>query len=148
MKLLAAYFLLISSASFGQDTIVAPQAIFFSKEVKPSMWSCCCSREASFPGGEKEFHRYLQSELNFTGIQGFNEKSPSKIYVTFFVDEFGRNQRIKTHFTDNVGVINEIERVFSQMPEWIPAEQGGKIIGTRVSIPINVVWEDPITASN
>ena len=144
MKLLVFSILIgLPVCTFGQDsTWVPPKLDFKPKKTSSVIWECCCSTEAGFPGGTKEFHRYLQSELNFTGIPDLNSQDENRIYVQFIVDEYGAIQDIDVNKTDNKEVIKEIESALLKMPEWIPGEEGGNIIKTRVRIPIKIVWED------
>jgi len=96
-------------------------------------------KNAEFPGGQKEFMIYLMKNLQYPKEQASWQGS---IYLTFIVDNSGkiRNECIfKRYFNGELSPIEkEALRIIREMPTWIPAEQNGKKVYTRVTLPIKL----------
>jgi hypothetical protein len=146
MKMLVLLLFTNAFGLFGQDTISqsSKDQIVDSQlkniGIRDWHYGCTCGREEGFPGGVSAFHSYLQTNLNLSGIPKFSEKSNKKLYVSFIVTEYGDIEDVEVRNSDNREVIREIERVFYQMPIWIPSQYNCENVTSRVRIPIRVDW--------
>ncbi|MGB0423000.1 MAG: energy transducer TonB [Flavobacteriales bacterium] len=62
------------------------------------------------------------------------------IYASFVVDTTGQIKDITPIRTDNIEVKNEIIRVLSLLPKFIPGLKNGQPVETQYHIPIHINW--------
>jgi hypothetical protein len=90
--------------------------------------------EAIFPGGIREFYKYLTGNINIPStlyIKG-------RVLISFVVDLDGHITEAKiVKGVVTEGMRKEIVRVFSESPKWQPAIQNSKPVRIQYSIPIN-----------
>ena len=88
-----------------------------------------------FPGGEEKLYKYLgksityPDSLKYTGVQG-------KVYVRFFVEKDGSVSDIKVIRGLGKEFDETVMNAIRKMPKWTPAEQGGKKVRVKYTIPI------------
>lgn len=82
--------------------------------------------QAQFPGGTKEWIRYLERNLN-QDIASENGAPPADYTVTvsFIVDAKGHISDVRAENDPGYGIKNEAIRVIQKGPNWIPAVQNG-----------------------
>ncbi len=86
--------------------------------------------EAQFPGGDAECMKWLNSHVKYPqtcieqGIEG-------RVSVSFIVDKDGSITDVKVVRSPNPALANEMVRLVTSMPKWIPAKQGNKIVRSR-----------------
>ncbi len=89
----------------------------------------------SFPGGEAELFKYLNSNIKYpamardAGIQGI-------VYVTFVVKEDGKISDVRVLRGVGGGCDEEAVRVVEKMPSWKPGKQRGKSVRVQFNLPI------------
>lgn len=87
---------------------------------------------AEFPGGIQGWTRYLERNLN-SDIP-VNNGAPANVYtviVTFVVDKDGKLSDVKAENDPGYGTKEEALRVIKKGPNWIPANQNGKLVVYR-----------------
>ena len=93
--------------------------------------------DAQFPGGSAAFIRYVTENLEFSNAQAINCTS-GNVYLSFIVNKNGSVSNV----TIERGIDQECDestvRLIEQMPNWIPAESGGKLVCTKVLLPIRI----------
>ncbi len=97
---------------------------------------------AEFPGGMDGLIGFMTSEIKYpkdvanAGITG-------KTVVTFTVTKDGKvaNPAIASS-SGNTQLDNEAIRVVAQMPNWIPAQDGGKNVSSELKLPVQFALED------
>ena len=90
---------------------------------------------AEFPGGEDALYQFIADNIEYPkearekGIQG-------KLFVEFIIWSDGSVGQIKVLNKIGGGCEEEVIRVIKLMPNWTPAEQGGKIVNSKFILPI------------
>ncbi len=90
----------------------------------------------SFPGGEAAMMKFLCENLVYPkeaqdkGISG-------RVIVTFVVEEDGSLSDVQVAKSASPILAAEAVRVVRSMPKWIPAEDKGKKIAVRASLPVS-----------
>jgi len=124
--------LLISSNLFSQADINTDttKRIFERVEI-----------EASFPGGEQAWRRFLEKKLNpNVPVENGAPNGQYLIIVQFVVNKEGRVSDIKPLTSEGYGMEQEVVRIMSKSGLWTPAMQKGK--------PVNAYRKQPITFMN
>lgn len=83
--------------------------------------------EAAFPGGDVIWRKYLERTLN--GQIPTDKKAPAGSYtvvVQFKVDKEGKISDVKALTNHGYGMEQEVIRVISMGPKWLPAIQNGR----------------------
>lgn len=82
---------------------------------------------AQFPGGLKEWERYLRSHLN-SSLPAENGAPPNRytVVVSFIVDRSGKISDVQAENDPGYGTKEEAIRVIKKGPDWVPAIQNGR----------------------
>ena len=99
--------------------------------------------EATFPGGESAWRKYLEKNLN-PNVPVENG-APVGIYtviVQFIVDKTGTISDIKTLTNFDYGMEQEVFRIMMNSPMWTPASQNNRAVKAYRKQPITFVIED------
>lgn len=96
--------------------------------------------EASFKGGEREWTKYLQRNLdaNVAIENGANEGSYT-VVVQFIVDKEGKISDVRALSNHGHGMEEEAMRVIKRGPDWVPAIQNGRNVKAYRKQPITFV---------
>lgn len=87
---------------------------------------------AEFPGGIKEWQKFLERNLN--SELPTENGAPVGVYtvvVTFIVDVDGKVSDVKAESDPGYGTKDEAIRVIRKGPKWIPANQNGRSVEYR-----------------
>lgn len=88
----------------------------------------------SFPGGDKAWRKFLSKNLKWPkGEEGTNGRE----IISFIVEADGRLTNIKIMRSLGKNFDIEVLRIMKLSPNWIPAKQNGKSVGTKYYIPIS-----------
>ncbi len=97
--------------------------------------------QAKFPGGDGEWRKYLERNLN-RDLPVENGAPPNNytVVVSFLVDKDGNISEVKAENNPGYGTADEAVRVIKKGPKWIPAVQNGRnvIYRQRQSITFQV----------
>jgi protein TonB len=97
--------------------------------------------QAKFPGGDGEWRKYLERNLN-RDLPVENGAPPGNytVVVSFLVDKEGNISEVKADNNPGYGTADEAVRVIKKGPKWIPAVQNGRnvIYRQRQSITFQV----------
>ena len=96
--------------------------------------------EASFKGGEREWRKYLERNLdpNVPVENGANEGTYT-VTVQFIVDKEGNISDVKALSNHGHGMEEEAMRVIRKGPPWVPAIQNGRNVKAYRKQPITFV---------
>ena len=100
--------------------------------------------EAEFPGGEKAWKRFLDTNFVKLDIDSFypNPKRDStiRVFIEFIIDTVG-NIVIKTEEgeKENKLLFSEIKRIFAKAPRWRPAIMNRKKVLSFRRQPITII---------
>ena len=95
-----------------------------------------------YPGGIKELMNYLSSSIKFPEKA---KDATARVIVTFVVEKDGSVGDVRTvHFQSENEIsaeaknalIEESERVVSDMPNWTPGKQNGEDVAVKYTLPI------------
>lgn len=99
---------------------------------------------AKFPGGDAEWRKYLERNLN-RDLPVENGAPPGNytVVVSFLVDKDGHISEVKAENNPGYGTSDEAVRVIKKGPSWIPAVQNGRnvIYRQKQSITFQVAEE-------
>ena len=96
--------------------------------------------EAQFPGGEKEWKRFL--ERNLEANVPIDNNAPEGTYsvvVQFIVDKEGIISDVRALTSHGYGMEEEAMRVIKKGPKWTPAVQNGRQVKAYRKQPITFV---------
>ncbi len=94
--------------------------------------------EASYPGGDKAWRKFLESNLD--GTVATRNNAPVGVYtviIQFVVDKEGRVTDIKPLSNQGYGMENEVIRLLKKAPRWKPAIQNER--------PVKAYRRQPVT---
>lgn len=96
--------------------------------------------EASFKGGEKEWRRYLERNLEANvPVDNGAPEGTYTVVVQFIVDKEGKISDVRSLTQHGHGMEEEAMRVIKKGPDWIPAVQNGRNVKAYRKQPITFV---------
>jgi protein TonB len=99
--------------------------------------------EASFPGGEVAWRKFL--EQNLRADVPLKRGAPAgsyTVWIQFVVDKNGNVSDLKPLTNLGYGMEAEIVRVLKKSPKWIPANQNGSTVRAYRKQPVTFVIEE------
>ena len=102
-----------------------------------------------YPGGMKELMNYLGKSLKYPEKA---KDAAARVIVTFVVEDDGNISNIKTVYFKSENeiseeaknaLIEESERVVSNMPNWTPGKQNGENVAVNFTLPITYMPTSP-----
>lgn len=96
--------------------------------------------EASFKGGDREWRRFLEKNLNpDVPIENGAPEGSYTVVVQFIVDKEGKISDVKATTNHGHGMEEEAIKVIRKGPDWIPAIQNGRQVKAYRKQPITFV---------
>ena len=96
--------------------------------------------EASFPGGEGAWRKYLERNLNSsTPVDNGAAEGSYTVWVQFIVDKEGNISDVKALSNHGFGMEDEAVKVIKRGPKWVPALQNGRHVKAYRKQPITFV---------
>ena len=96
--------------------------------------------EAEFPGGLQELFCFIDKNLNKSLHVSIKENGTT--VTQFKIDTIGNISDIKTLKSLDKDLDEELRRIVSIMPKWIPAKQGKKAIEVTLNLPLKWPYEN------
>jgi TonB family protein len=142
-KLLFLGFLIISFASFAQDSN-KQDAKPDKKGIKAGFGLPVTQVQPEFPGGSDSLDNFLKNNLAYPEKAKLSH-TQGRVYVGFMVDRNGKivNPRILSSASEELD--NEALRVVGIMPPWKPGTAGGSPVDVQYILPIDFITPPPIT---
>ena len=99
--------------------------------------------EATFPGGQQAWVRYLQKNLNANAPVD-NGASPGtyQVIVKFIVSKDGSISDVQAETKHGYGMEDEAVKIIKRGPKWTPALQNGRNVNAYRRQPITFVVEE------
>jgi len=94
-------------------------------------------KEAYFPGGAAAMQKIMLENLIYPKDMNFYDEY-GKIDVSFIVDEEGVIRNIKVQRGGWKELNSIVAGVITKMPNWVPAEVGGKSVASPIRLPIHI----------
>jgi protein TonB len=132
-KLFTIIALVFTTSLFGQaeSTVLFDGQIVYEATEKP----------AQFVGGDEAKIIFLKDNLHAPEQEEFQES----LHATFIIDTTGSIRNISItnqRYSDGLTPLEtEFIRVINRMPKWIPAEQNGKKVCSRVRLPLKITFK-------
>ena len=95
--------------------------------------------DATFPGGNVEMMRFIKENVEYPELDESLVES-GRIYIEFIVCQDGSITNIAFRREVNENLKKMSIDLISKMPNWIPAEHGGKIVASKCRIPITICF--------
>lgn len=96
--------------------------------------------EASFPGGDGAWRKYIERTLNAaTPVEYGAPVGTYTIIVQFVVDKNGNISDVKALTRHGYGMEQEVIRVIRNGPKWVPAFQDGRNVKAYRKQPVTFV---------
>ena len=96
--------------------------------------------EASFKGGEREWRKYLERNLNAnTPVDNGAPEGSYTVVVQFIVDKEGNISDVKALTSYGYGMEDEATKIIRKGPAWVPAVQNGRNVKAYRKQPITFV---------
>lgn len=93
--------------------------------------------EASFPGGDGAWRKYLEQNLNAAVPLQYNAPAGTyTVIVQFVVDKDGKITDIKALTSHGFGMESEVIRFLKKAPRWNPAIQDGRKVKAYRKQPV------------
>ncbi|MCX8019507.1 MAG: energy transducer TonB [Chitinophagaceae bacterium] len=93
--------------------------------------------EASFPGGDAKWRRYLETNLNAdVPVENGAPEGTYTVVIQFIVDKEGNISDVKPLTNHGYGMEEEAMRVIKKGPKWNPAIQNGRQVKAYRKQPI------------
>jgi protein TonB len=95
----------------------------------------------SFPGGMKEFYRYLAKTVRYPA-SAREHNTQGKVIVSVIIEMDGSisNAKVIRHVSEDID--KEALRVINQSPKWLPGTRNGHPFPTSYMIPISFTLAD------
>src|SRR5205814_5750538 len=99
--------------------------------------------EASFPGGDPAWIKFLQSHLDPTVPTRMRApKGKYTVWIQFIVDKDGKLSEFIALTTNGYGMEKEVIRILKKSPKWAPAFQDGRNVKAYRKQPVTFVVDD------
>lgn len=92
-------------------------------------------KPAEFKGGMDALMTYMINNVKYPEAAAKNKIS-GKVMTSFVITETGKVTDVKVLRSVNADLDAEAKRVVEAMPDWIPAEKGGKKVKSEMVLPV------------
>ena len=127
-KLSCLVFFLLPFISIAQTSNIVNDTLIYN--------NAAINKEAEFPGGLKEFYKYIGENYNLPNDNNFKG---GKIIASFVVEKNGKITQVKILRDIGFGTKDEIIRILNYSPLWNPAEDNGMNVRVQYSLPITLL---------
>jgi periplasmic protein TonB len=120
----------------GDDPFGLPAG--YQVKVKPQIFDPAPDQNAEFPGGEKAYENYLQSNIKYPNFAAANGIEGT-IWLSLKIDEEGNIVDVTVLRSIGGGCDEEAARVLRGMPRWKPGRKDGENIAVMRYVKVNMV---------
>lgn len=117
--------LMIASNTYSQ-AIEDSDKVFNSTEV---------DKKPDFKGGMETFFKFIAKNFRVPHEEGLK----GKIIVEFIIEKDGSISKFHVNQDIGYGTAEEIARVFTKCPNWLPGTKDGKAVRTLYNLPITIM---------
>lgn len=118
--------LLLSLQTFSQHKTADADSVFSKVEI-----------EASFPGGDAAWRKYVSNAFSNADLDKFKKKDQGTCRIRFIVDTKGNISNVEAVTMKNTRLAKLGIEIITNGPRWKPAQQDGRFV--------NAYREQPIT---
>jgi protein TonB len=112
-----------------------PPVVQEEEEIKEDQVFVVVESMPSFPGGNVELMKYLNSNLKYPNLAKEMNIS-GRVFVTFVVEKDGSVTDVQVLRGIGGGCDEEAVRVVRNMPKWIPGKQRNVPVRVRFNLPV------------
>ncbi|MDG1331825.1 MAG: energy transducer TonB [Crocinitomicaceae bacterium] len=91
--------------------------------------------EPRYPGGEGELMEFISKNIKYPQID-LENGDQGRVILEFIVEKDGEVNEVKILRGVSATMDKEAKRVIELMPNWKPGEAGGKIVRTKMRLPV------------
>jgi len=132
MKAILSVLLFIPMVLFSQEPMIEMSPEKHNKDEIHEV----VDEPASFPGGSTEMMKYIGNTVKYPK-KSIENKEEGRVFVEFVVNRDGSFSDIKILRGVSKDIDTEALRVVKGMPNWTPAELGGKTVRSRARLPLS-----------
>ena len=125
----------IDSATLGEQ-LTAPVAkeeqTISEKEMEYNEFP---TKRATYPGGVGALNQYLADNIKYPK-DALANKIEGTVYAHIYVDQSGNREDVEFPNPLGYGLEEEVLRVIKAMPKFIPAEDQGEPVKTKLILPV------------
>ena len=93
------------------------------------------TKRASYPGGVNALNQYLADNIKYPK-DALANKIEGTVYAHIYVDQSGNREDVEFPNPLGYGLEEEVLRVIKAMPKFIPAEDQGEPVKTKLILPV------------
>lgn len=90
-----------------------------------------------FPGGESQMLAFITRNFNYP-VTALRDRVEGKVIVSYVVQNDGKIGNVQVKQGVRWDLDQEIVRIITSMPEWVPGYQNGKAVHVAYNVPINL----------
>jgi periplasmic protein TonB len=124
--------------TFSQNSPINRGLVHHEVLVKPKIFNPDPDQNAEFPGGEKAYENYLQSNIKYPNFAAANGIEGT-IWLSLKIDEDGNIVDVTVLRSIGGGCDEEAARVLRGMPRWKPGRKDGENIAVMRYVKVNMV---------
>ncbi|HLF50680.1 M56 family metallopeptidase [Flavobacterium sp.] len=95
------------------------------------------TKQPEFPGGMAEFYKFVGKNFKFPK-EAIDNNLEGKIFIKFMIEKDGNLTDFQILSDLGFGTREEIIRVLSLSPKWLPGEENNKPVRVQYSLPISL----------
>ena len=96
----------------------------------------------AFKGGETKLFEFISSNIKYPKVAK-DQGIEGKVFVNFVVDKSGKVRDAEIVRGISPEYDQEVLRIISIMPEWIPGKQDGKAVSVKYVLPVSFALNQP-----
>lgn len=112
-----------------------PILLFAQNEEEPIVYDFV-EVEPQFPGGTEAMTAFIVKHIEYPE-QARKNREQGIVYISFVVSKTGELKQIRVRKGVSPLLDAEAVRVISTMPNWIPGEVEGEVVGVNYTLPIH-----------
>lgn len=93
------------------------------------------AKKASYPGGVNAMNQFLAKNIQYPK-DALANKIEGTVYAHIYVDQSGNREDVEFPNPLGYGLEEEVLRVIKSMPKFIPAEDQGEPVKTKLILPV------------
>ncbi|MBC7450153.1 MAG: energy transducer TonB [Cytophagales bacterium] len=98
------------------------------------------AKAASFPGGENALSSFLNKNIQYP-YNAVETPYSGKVEVEMTIEPSGEITHVHILNSPNAAIKQEINRVVTLMPKWVPAKRDNKAVATKVTVLFSFVYQ-------
>lgn len=102
----------------------------------PYAWADTLKVAPEFPGSVVGYNAYITKNLQYPSLD-LDDSVEGTVEAAIFLDYSGKLRHISILYTPSASLGIEALRVLSEMPNWKPGSYNGRLVCSRITVPVN-----------